>query len=79
MADEREKKSVGADDEGKGEDEDVEAHKNSVGRTSVSKTSVGKTSVGENDEEGDDVEAHRHSVGKTSIGAADEDEKTSIG
>jgi hypothetical protein len=69
MSEEREKTSVGENDEGG----DVEAHKLAVG-----KTSVGKTSVGENDE-GDDFEAHKYTVGKTSIGATDDDEKTSIG
>jgi hypothetical protein len=64
MADELDKNSVGATDEG---DDDVEAHKNAIG-----KNSVGKTSVGESDDE-NDVEAHKYTVGKTSVG------KTSIG
>jgi hypothetical protein len=61
VSDEREKTSVGASDE-----EDVEAHKNQIG-----KTQVGKTQVGEHDE--DDVEAHKYTVGKTQVG------KTQIG
>jgi hypothetical protein len=60
VSDEREKTGVNEPED------DVEAHKNQIG-----KTQVGKTQVGEQDE--DDVEAHKYTVGKTQVG------KTQIG
>ena len=59
MSDEREKTTVGASDEN-----DVEAHKNTVGKTTVGASE-------ESDE--NDVEAHKNTVGKTTVG------KTTIG
>ena len=43
MSDEREKTQVGENEES---DEDVEAHKNQIGKTQVGKTQVGKTQIG---------------------------------
>jgi hypothetical protein len=58
VSDEREKAGVGEPEE------DVEAHK----------STIGKTTVGENDESDEnDVEAHKYTVGKTTVG------KTTIG
>jgi hypothetical protein len=58
VSDEREKATVGEPDE------DVEAHKSTVG-----KTTVGASEDGDEN----DVEAHKSTVGKTTVG------KTTIG
>jgi hypothetical protein len=63
VSDEREKAGVGEPEE------DVEAHKNQIGKTTVGKTTVGASDEGNED----DVEAHKYTVGKTQVG------KTQIG
>ena len=73
MSDELDKKALPQDDEGN--DEDVEAHKATIGKTGVGEAE--KTGVGASDD--DDVEAHKYTVGKTQIGATGDDEKTQIG
>jgi hypothetical protein len=52
----------------KGEEEDVEAHKVTLGKNTLGADE-------EPEEEGADVEAHKYTLGRTTLGASDEDDE----